>query len=69
MEGDMVAYDEKYFFKIIKTSLPLLQKTERHPLFQVRKRSKTDYGDINEGSLVYNKNNELKLWQKDRKIL
>ena len=60
MEGDMVAYDEKYFFKNNKDERVFLAtKNGKTSIISGSEEIKTDYGDINEGSLVYNKNNEL----------
>ncbi|HMQ68595.1 MAG TPA: hypothetical protein PKA90_06265 [Ignavibacteria bacterium] len=59
-EGDMVAYDEKFFFKNKKDERVFLAtKYGKTSMISESEEIKTDYADINEGSLVYNKNNEL----------
>jgi len=60
MEGDMVAYDDKYFFKNKNGERAfLVTKNGRTSILFDSEEIKTDYGDINESSLTYNKNNEL----------
>lgn len=60
MEGDMVSYDDKYFFRNKNGERAYIAtKNGKTSIIFESEEIKTGYGDINEGSLTYNKNNEL----------